>query len=597
MTSKVLQSASSPHAKSIGSFLDAVLEMIGSDTDYSNYFKQKPGLDYAFYSDRYLYHTAKDDLQHSSLYSAQFLCDTMYDAIKGMHPKSLSTFVKSPVVFYSIFSLSYVSVSKTWYMVSYALLVTVVGLSCFGSYLFTRRNDEETARSHLLESIWAFSIVCLAFLASILFSVAVGGIKTYLNHGSSYGYPEIGLVTTCLQTFAICIIIDLLIKRSRARDVARDPESDVAAVQKDYTMVGNFLFFTLSSITAIFCGFFGIDIVYLPLYWTIFSGVSLVGTLGMSQLAPQVAESVPELFSLIPIFGTLVLPFSLTFDMIHMLLISLPSTIGDGIPDYVCDTIWVPLIFPIATVSTVIKRPKYLLLGLMAAWAILYTTSLALFPFTGERPFKYSYSEVWDVTTRASSQYTTVAVVTMAHISGLKWVNQIWDPRSPFYNQTVSDQSNNHFEFKSSNLPVFNRTVDTDTLIGLSIQYGPEVSTFRLTLTAPVESRMLKLEWAHTSPDFAIWLDPDHYSRWTNQSKPGSTSTFDPSIPMYIMRRSHQEKTMIHVRATDPFLLTVTAYMDLKLSTNWPLQTPEWSIPCRTTDGGGLGIVRQFSVG
>jgi Zn-dependent M28 family amino/carboxypeptidase len=58
-----------------------VMRMLQSDTDYRPYSATLPGADFAFYTDRYLYHTAYDDINHTSAKSMQHMSSNILSSI------------------------------------------------------------------------------------------------------------------------------------------------------------------------------------------------------------------------------------------------------------------------------------------------------------------------------------------------------------------------------------------------------------------------------------------------------------------------------------------------------------------------------------
>ncbi|KAJ3311966.1 Endoplasmic reticulum metallopeptidase 1 [Blyttiomyces sp. JEL0837] len=193
--------APSPHASVVGNDIFK-LGLIKSDTDYSIYNKMVPGLDIAFYINRYMYHTRRDNFTDAHIASVQHMgentlaaitaianSDTILNAPKGSRqPKSspaiywdelyMHMFVVPfnafsglvLMVFVGLCGLGYVGTSKVVSAITSTGVKSNGGLSVNGNQTIT--TTATTTRSSTLKSRNVF-IRILVQAQSIIYSIAV----------------------------------------------------------------------------------------------------------------------------------------------------------------------------------------------------------------------------------------------------------------------------------------------------------------------------------------------------------------------------------------------------------------------------------------
>ncbi|KAJ3062135.1 hypothetical protein HDU98_001962 [Podochytrium sp. JEL0797] len=207
-----------PHASIL--FNDLVSK-VPSDTDYRVYtaYGHLQGLDVAFYSYRYQYHSPDDSVEFSWPISAQHLGDNVKAAVIGIcNGEILDTLppafehIEHPIsdvlpipdfVYYDLFSSMTVTSGSAFRWTLAAIVFTTLGWAVtkgmkesyrIGSKRFLLRFFRPTAEAYIFTLV---SAIC-----ALLGTVVLSKVKSFINPGSSYGLPILNILWIACWVFA-----------------------------------------------------------------------------------------------------------------------------------------------------------------------------------------------------------------------------------------------------------------------------------------------------------------------------------------------------------------------------------------------------------
>ncbi|KAI9316568.1 hypothetical protein DFJ73DRAFT_803827 [Zopfochytrium polystomum] len=220
------QSAPFPHASVL---FNDLTPYVASETDYRVYttYGGLQGVDVAFYTYRYLYHTPLDNLDGSWAISAQHMGDNLRGFVTAVcrdDPQLLPSLAASPeqglakpmddplpapnFVFYDLFGQ--VTLTPGWaFKLTLALLVaivlgsTAVKLTREGS----RMGSKRVFKMFIRPTLEAYALVILSCAAALLAVLALSWCKAKVNPGSTYGLPAANLAwiaAAVAAAFAAC---------------------------------------------------------------------------------------------------------------------------------------------------------------------------------------------------------------------------------------------------------------------------------------------------------------------------------------------------------------------------------------------------------
>jgi hypothetical protein len=221
LVENVLNALPYPHSSVIAAF---AIRSSGSNTDFQPYATvgNLPGVDFAFYADRHLYHTMRDDIKHATSDSLQRIFCINIDLADNVFAASYrilsdSEFLKTVArdntgesktveppnyAFYDRFGLFSIVQSQKNYLRDHAfLLITVLILSI--AKLFMRYYNvgyRKTVNQVLKPSLSAFLQILFAFSLTMILSILISIIRAQINPFASYGYRIWSLASTiCLN--------------------------------------------------------------------------------------------------------------------------------------------------------------------------------------------------------------------------------------------------------------------------------------------------------------------------------------------------------------------------------------------------------------
>ncbi|KAI8802551.1 hypothetical protein BJ742DRAFT_858265 [Cladochytrium replicatum] len=256
LTAAYAKASKYPHASVL---FNDIMFAVSSDTDYRPYITHNgniPGIDIAFYQNRYLYHTRKDNPDHSTPESAQHMGENVFDlvvqlcgpggSLPRMHPSAheplseeiFRTLPSAGFAFYDIAGVAMVTVSGPGWISSISaflgIVLTVTVLKSVRAWtriqnIFESASSSGSARIpfHHKESVFRRTLALYGFkaafpiVASVLLLIVLLGTSTALvlsfsllrslvNPGSTYGqfYINLAWIIT-LVWFSILLIIIL----------------------------------------------------------------------------------------------------------------------------------------------------------------------------------------------------------------------------------------------------------------------------------------------------------------------------------------------------------------------------------------------------
>ncbi|KAJ3121726.1 hypothetical protein HK100_012262 [Physocladia obscura] len=205
-----------PHASII---FNNIISKVPSDTDYRVYagFGTLQGVDVAFYSYRYQYHTPDDSTEYSWPISAQHLGDNVLSAVIGIcnsttldilepavtiqHP--ITDLLPIPdLVYYDIFSRLVISTGWQFRFVIYSIFIAVIGWTTIKTLRETYRiGSRRFLQRFVRPSGEAFALVLFGFAWIVLTTYAISKLKEFVNPGSSYGMPILNLIWVIAWVF------------------------------------------------------------------------------------------------------------------------------------------------------------------------------------------------------------------------------------------------------------------------------------------------------------------------------------------------------------------------------------------------------------
>jgi hypothetical protein len=228
LTNLLLQKQTYPHASVL---FNALMKVIRSDTDYRVYgtVGNLPGVDIAFYSYRYLYHSPLDDLDHASFQSLGHMIENLYSSVIAIvqHPdlltkiklvddlKTADPFGVLPVpdfAFYDRFGFWGVFQSRVGFLSSHTvLLVCVLSVALLKGIATIIWGGRHAFSEHVLKpTIDSFLLVVCTVLFALGCNLAFSFVRTWVNPGITYGKPELVITTITLITFTCMCAMELV---------------------------------------------------------------------------------------------------------------------------------------------------------------------------------------------------------------------------------------------------------------------------------------------------------------------------------------------------------------------------------------------------
>ncbi|KAH6571725.1 hypothetical protein BASA62_003734 [Batrachochytrium salamandrivorans] len=220
MAEEYMANAPFPHASIISNYL---ISGLPSETDYRPYTVDGriPGIDIAFYSNRYLYHTPRDDIDHAKPIVAQHMSENIMQIALALceKPSMLADLDKLPdisdqdtsklpvpnFVFYDIAGTIGIIRSHSVLLMSFLTLLlagVVVSVVKLAS-MYYRLGFKRLVTRGIKPFFEAMALVWFSFISVFLAVYTASSIKHHFNPAASYSRPILSL------SYSVALIIGL----------------------------------------------------------------------------------------------------------------------------------------------------------------------------------------------------------------------------------------------------------------------------------------------------------------------------------------------------------------------------------------------------
>jgi len=523
---KLSEAAPYPHASII---FNQLMKYVKSDTDYRPYgaIASLPGVDIAFYSYRYLYHTPHDNMDNYKSQSALQMGLNL-DAMvrKAIYaPEWLHQLPPVPIeadplgvlstpefVYYDLYGYYFVLFTRLSFVTWQGIMIFACIFLALGSalvrYISTGSLSiwEDRLKTFLREYLFVLFSFFLALLLCFLFSLA----KWILNPSSSYGQYKLNIVwITAAVVAAFSFSCLLWPKVELAIGISENgyqpivfPESlsdeDFLPPQEETRMPDylflhrgllgfwcTLLFFSwILSILSIFSS------LYFVYDWTFSSLISVVVLYNLPSLVEFDLGSLPvtnaitggfpssskkHFLSNLWIIGMIIsisIPSLMTMDILMATMIGLPSLIADGLSSIAVDMAFGFLItLLLINILPGIRSTKAIFFSLLSCSILIpsFLANICVFPFSPSAPQKFMFTQTWDITTNYSNVELMVSP-TMNSAAFIKasrdWTSLLASPNCTSH----ADKRDSTSCLYTSTPPVLNGTLsglDPNSLINL----------------------------------------------------------------------------------------------------------------------------------
>ncbi|KAJ3369470.1 hypothetical protein HDU91_007143 [Kappamyces sp. JEL0680] len=703
MVSALMKSNPFPHSSIIA---NNVMRMLHSDTDYRPYSSSLPGADYAFYSyrfgmrgadPRYLYHSSRDDIDHTSSKSLQHLASNLlasiYTIVNGTFLERIAidadlestpttgTLPIPSFLFFDRFGTIGVSQSSIAFLLSIAGLVVCVLVVALLKLLadFFSAGSKSVVNQTIKPSLNSFLLVLFSFTASLLVSLLFSVLKTAINPGSTYGNPELVSISTavlCLATFSVTEIvwprISQFLRLSRHSlfqtnryeflpdseplefsdsdqsstagddersevELAREPllpdrgegHSIVPATQlkskvlSTWFPIGILVFWMGWLVFAFAAAMNGVSVFYFFFDFALFAFCTLLLSLGMDFMYRRSLHGVWELeptprekqfrsfyedyFWIVQIALAGTVPTVFMSDLFQQLLVGIPSVIGEGISDTVVDMLLSFLIsisllnfMPVLS-QTDRSKSAAILFGL---FAVLWLPQLFLWPYSIDRPFKYDFSETWNITTAESSRTADVTIRLMSGMTVAAWYRAMPGIALPSRLGSEQGQTATFHSSMTPNMELLGggRVADLIQLHGVKIRKG----LIEATVVGSPGTRMCVLGFSNRPANSTLVVDSE--SKWSDYPAhhAGDSLGTDSDAQISVYRRNYASNgrisvpfalqlhggpiPLLHVSCQHQMYALSSVYIDFLKS------KPDWTLNgISPNQGGRYFITKTFS--
>ncbi|KAJ3208219.1 hypothetical protein HDU67_006939 [Dinochytrium kinnereticum] len=377
-----------PHASVL---FNNLMVLTRSDTDYRPYatLGHLEGIDIAFYTDRYLYHTPKDDFNHSLPLSAQQLgenvkaltiaicnSDTLQKLNRIPESPNRDDFPPSPnFVYYDFFSSFILTRGATYKGILSLMLIIVILLAVVKlSVEFTKLGPRRLFHLYVKPTLESYLLIILTVTVTLVSTILLSLFKVYWNKSSTYGRPLLNFSWILSWVFMCFAFIQLvwprialkLHFRSRRIEIAtlgggterRDVKGLPIEKWLPYGLLGFWITLLLVALYASFYMFYG---VFFLSDWAFFSLLSVGLTQAIAPLIikwwkyevvnsdlsvwkTKVVKFYEKHIWVIQLLIASAIPSLLTIEVLEQILVCLPTLGGEGLPetliDFAFEQIW-----------------------------------------------------------------------------------------------------------------------------------------------------------------------------------------------------------------------------------------------------------------
>ncbi|KAJ3179281.1 hypothetical protein HK101_010052 [Irineochytrium annulatum] len=457
------RSAPYPHASVIGNDL---LSIVKSDTNYRPFSTvgRLQGIDVAFYANRYLYHTPRDDLNHSQPIAMQQMGDNlraMVTAVCGSDllyqldwtpplPRNETTLPPPNFVYYDFLG-SFTLTTAAYYkgVMTLEILVVLTLLAVKMSVEYRKLGPRRLLALYVKPTFEAYLLIWLTLLASLFSTFVLSSIKSSFNRASTYARPLVNVAWILPWTLATFAVVQLLWPRIALRLRLRSRRIELGSLEAGASVLapapgapvqpggggggsrratsgipidrwipyGLLGFWVTLVLVALERSMAGVQGLYFLSDWAFYSIVAV----GVTQAAaPHVmrwwrAEVRGEHMWGVQLLPSAV-PTLLTIDIMEGMVLLFPPLANEGLSETLIDMIsalLLCLLYINLLPAIHLTSRRFMAAFFFVIFVPLYLTACFIFPFTVDRPHIYTFKHTWNITDAASALNST-AVLTNA---------------------------------------------------------------------------------------------------------------------------------------------------------------------------------------
>ncbi|KAI8889092.1 hypothetical protein K501DRAFT_239409 [Backusella circina FSU 941] len=393
--------------------------LIKSDTDYTVFTENGvPGLDVAFYGPRSHYHTARDDLAHTTPEALQYMGQYALGTIRAIAnsdelldtPKEDQSFV-----FYDILGRFMFAYSFTVYQVINILALLVVPSTA--GFIFLYRNRDAHNKYALFkefdrELYYGILAVLNALLFSIVFTLVAVFIMGHVKPSVSYGNAYFMMLYIVSAIF-LGLQVSQWVLPKKMKDVLATTDASW------YGLIGFWYIFVVISVVA---GTKKVGGLYFAVYLLLFTSTAAL----VNDLVPKNKKfRSPIIF-----YTQILVPFVLLLEIGFIGLDSIRHSTPDGTPEM---AVYILLAFPLILIMLnfvpwiyVVNNTRQVTKASGYVFVLMFIVCCVLSPFNKDwSPNKLVFTQAYNVT----SGLSTVSIFTY---TGLKSILKTALPANEF---------------------------------------------------------------------------------------------------------------------------------------------------------------------
>ncbi len=279
-----------------------------------------------------------------------------------------------------------------------------------------------------------------------------------------------------------------------------------------------------------------------------------------SESEQRFMEYYENYFWLFQIFLSTTVPLLFFADLFHVLLISIPSVIGEGIPGTLVDMLFssmatIALLNFLPVISQTDKEKSLVIFSLV--FLAFWIPQCFLFPFSGDRPLKYSISQRWNVSHVPYQSNVTIKLMKGNSISS--WYKNL--PSTNPWPASLANSLESTISFSTTLVPQHFGNISN----AIQLEYKMHKGVIHGTITGSVGTRICSFSMPSLDLQSALEVDPKN-----NWIPYGSNHTRMLRNPIFIYRRSFPSWS--RERIVIPFVLrTKSKQVPVRVSCFYPM--------------------------
>ncbi|KAJ3316791.1 hypothetical protein HDV06_002824 [Boothiomyces sp. JEL0866] len=616
----------------------------GSVTDWEVYgARGVPGSDYAFYTNRYVYHSTKDDFDHASVYATQYMADNLYAGILSIaddHSFLLNlgteqtSFSGTPnFFFYDVAGIIAIMYSKTVFYVCSSFVAAFLIASVSAAGLIQKKKHDW---SYYKPYLFGFGYTVLFWAISFAGVGLLSAARNSINRGSTYGMSLLSYFSSVFYIFGVAFGMNFLVAKyffkkynplpgsiesglngsqaglDNGRIDLHDSDSRLNEVElirsvenfSDSLFGSNLIFWTLITILTITITAEELMVSYFLFDWTYYYVAGYILSL------VKVFEKIRWIIILVVSSS---IPLLVSVDLSHMFIMFFPSSFVEGLPSYIVDLFFVlPMMLYMTNLLPIFAKLQtgYPSLACFSVFLVLWICGCSVFPYSVEQPVHITPVQIWDVTTTKSAnagymRYGLSILGFPAIMDPETWASKAMDSLPPNYNTTfVAHAAKELFfgpqvVFGLNQYPLgLDKNSDISNLINASVQNLTldGKNGWQLNVTGSPNARYCSV----ISTDSVSLFKINDDQNWTSYF--GNSIIYYSSMDIYRRElQNNQISIPVHVLNQGQNTLSfdvVCTYTIAEQSTegqNWLAKLPSWTTPRGRADGS-LEVWKSFSI-